>query len=80
MRFANEGMKFDDAMTELRAGKRVKRKCWLNAYLFLGKTVEDDGRFKETLYLGGYGKTKVYPVKQVATSCILGEDWEIVEG
>lgn len=44
-------MRFDDIMTELRAGKKVKRKCWLNAYMFLGKTVEDDGRFKETLYL-----------------------------
>ena len=73
-------MRFDDAMVELRAGRAVKRKCWKSAYLFLGKTVEDDGRFKETLYLGTLGKAKVYPVKQVATSCVLGDDWEVVDG
>lgn len=71
-------MRFDDAMVELRAGKRVKRKCWKNAYLFLGKDTEDNN-FKETLYLSTFDKLKAYPVKQVATSCILGEDWEVVE-
>lgn len=72
-------MRFDDAMVELRAGRAVKRKCWKKAYLFLGKDTEDDN-FKETLYLSTFDKTKAYPVKQVATSCILGEDWEVVEG
>lgn len=72
-------MRFDDIMKELRAGRAVKRKCWKNAYLFLGKDTEDDN-FKETLYLSTFGKAKAYSVKQVATSCILGEDWEVVDG
>ena len=71
-------MKFEDIMKELRAGRAVKRKCWKNAYLFLGKDTEDNN-FKETLYLSTFDKLKAYPVKQVATSCILGEDWEVVE-
>lgn len=79
MRFDNKGMKFEDIMAELRAGRAVKRRCWKSAYLFLGKDTEDDN-VKETLYLSTFGKTKAYPVKQVAASCILGEDWEVVEG
>ena len=70
-------MRFDDALAEMRLGKNVKRKCWTDSYMFIGKEIDS---FKETLYLHRKGSTKIYPVKQVATSCILGEDWEVVEG
>lgn len=70
-------MKFDEALAEMRLGKNVKRKCWSNTYMFIGKEIDS---FKETLYLRRTGSRKIYPVRNIATSCILGEDWEVVEG
>lgn len=70
-------MRFDEALAEMRLGKNVKRKCWSNTYMFIGKEVDS---FKETLYLHRTGSRKIYPVRNIATSCILGEDWEVVEG
>ena len=71
-------MRFEDAMTELRNGKRVKRKVWTRSYMFLGKSVDEEQHFKETLYLGNLGSRKVYPVRNLATGCILGDDWTVV--
>ena len=83
-------MRFDEALAEMRLGKNVKRKCWSNTYMFIGKEVDSlkiDGNpdiltkpFRETLYLHRTGSRKIYPVRNIATSCILGEDWEVVEG
>ena len=70
-------MRFDDALAEMRLGKNVKRKCWSNTYMFIGKEVDS---FKETLYLHRKGSRKIYPVRNIATSCVLGDDWEVVEG
>ena len=70
-------MRFDEALAEMRLGKNVKRKCWSNTYMFIGKEVDS---FKETLYLHRTGSRKIYPVRNIATSCVLGEDWEVVEG
>lgn len=72
-------MRFEDALIELRAGKKVKRKAWRTAYMFLGKSVGDDGKFNETLYLGRLESPKVYPVKKLDTGCILGDDWSVVD-
>lgn len=72
-------MRFDDALVELRAGKRVKRKAWKTAYMFLGKSVGDDGKFNETLYLGRLESPKIYPVKRLDIGCILGDDWSVVD-
>ena len=69
-------MRFDEALAEMRLGKNVKRKCWSNTYMFIGKEVDS---FKETLYLHRTGSRKIYPVRNIATSCVLGEDWEVVE-
>jgi len=70
-------VRFDDALAEMRLGKNVKRKCWSNTYMFIGKEVDS---FKETLYLHRTGSRKIYPVRNIATSCVLGDDWEVVEG
>lgn len=87
-------MRFDDALAEMRKGKRVKRKVWTDSYMFIGKeidemivdTTKDDGDpdiriapFRETLYLGIIGSVKVYPIRNIATGCVLGDDWEVVE-
>ena len=68
-------MRFDDALAEMRKGKNVKRKCWADTYMFIGKEIDS---FKETLYLHRKGSAKLYPVRQVATGCVLGDDWEVV--
>ena len=33
-------MRFDEALAEMRLGKNVKRKCWSNTYMFIGKEVD----------------------------------------
>ena len=68
-------MRFDDALAEMRLGKNVKRKCWADTYMFIGKEIDS---FKETLYLHRKGSAKLYPVRNIATSCVLGDDWEVV--
>lgn len=70
-------MLFEDALAEMRLGKNVKRKCWTDSYMFIGKEIDS---FKETLYLGIKGSAKLYPVRNVASGCVLGDDWEVVEG
>ena len=69
-------MRFDDALAEMRLGKGVKRKRWTDTYMFIGKEIDS---FKETLYLYRKGSTKLYPVRNIATGCVLGDDWEVVE-
>lgn len=83
-------MRFDDALAEMRLGKNVKRKCWADTYMFIGKEIDSlkiDGNpdiltkpFRETLYLHRKGSAKIYPFRNIATSCVLGDDWEVVEG
>lgn len=68
-------MRFEDALAEMRLGKSVKRKCWTDTYMFIGKEIDS---FKEALYLIRKGSTKLYPIRNIATGCVLGEDWEVV--
>lgn len=72
-------MKFEEALSFMRnTGLKVRRKIWTSAYIFIGKSVDDHGKFQETIYCGNAGSDRVYRIKSFDMSCILSDDWEVV--
>lgn len=70
-------MTFDEALKEMRNGKRVKRPIWTKAYLFLGKEVDGDD-LKDYIYCGISGSKRVYRIQAIECSNIMSSDWEVV--
>ncbi len=71
-------MLFEEALKEMRDGNKVKRNFWTSAFIFIGKSVTDDGRIEETIYCGNEGSDRVHRVNAFDTSGILSDDWEVV--
>lgn len=71
-------MIFEEALKEMRNGKRVRRKIWTSAFIFIGKSVSNDGRIKETVYCGINDSDRVHRVNAFDTSGILSDDWEVI--
>lgn len=71
-------MIFEEALKEMRDGKRVRRKIWTSACIFIGKSVSDDGHIEETIYCGNKGSDRVHRVNAFDTSGILSDDWEVI--
>lgn len=71
-------MLFEEALEKMRDGKRVKRNFWTSAFIFIGKSVSDDGRIEETIYCGNEGSDRVHRVNAFDTSGILSDDWEVI--
>ena len=67
-------MKFEDAMTIMRNGGKVRRPCWKSAYIFLAH----DGKGPLCLANGMPSSKKVYFIKNVTSECISATDWEEV--
>ena len=70
-------MTFEDALKEMRNGKRVRRPIWTKAYLFLGKEVENDD-LKNYIYCGTFGSKRVYRIRAIECSNIMSSDWETI--
>lgn len=71
-------MKFEEALKEMRDGKKVRRKIWTSAFIFIGKSFSEDGRFEETIYCGIDDSDRVHRVNAFDTSGILSDDWEVM--
>lgn len=71
-------MMFEEALKEMRDGKKVRRKIWTSACIFIGKSVTDDGRIEETVYCGIDDSDRVHRVNAFDTSGILSDDWEVI--
>lgn len=71
-------MIFEEALKKMRDGKRVRRKIWTSAFIFIGKSVSSDGRIEETVYCGIDDSDRVHRVNAFDTSGILSDDWEVV--
>lgn len=74
----SDGMLFEEALEKMRDGKKVRRKNWTSACIFIGKSVSDDGCIKETIYCGNEGSDRVHRVNAFDTSGILSDDWEVL--
>lgn len=73
-------MTFEEALERMKYdGARVKRKCWTDAYIFIGKENGDDGTITENLYCGRGASNKVYQIRNVTAEGILSEDWEVIK-
>ncbi len=68
-------MKFEDAMTIMRNGGKVRRPCWKSAYIFLAH----DGKGPLCLANGMPSSKKVYFISNVTSECIVSTDWEEVK-
>ena len=71
-------MLFEEALEKMRDGKKVRRKIWTSAFIFIGKSVSDDGCIEETVYCGIDDSDRVHRVNAFDTSGILSDDWEVV--
>lgn len=71
-------MIFEEALKEMRDGKRVRRKIWTSAFIFIGKSVSEDGHIEETVYCGIDDSDRVHRVNAFDTSGILSDDWEVI--
>lgn len=71
-------MLFEEALKEMRNGKKVRRKIWTSACIFIGKSVTDDGRIEETIYCSIDDSDRVHRVNAFDTSGILSDDWEVM--
>ena len=71
-------MLFEEALKEMRDGNKVKRNFWTSAFIFIGKSVTDDGRIEETIYCGNEGSDRVHRVNAFDTSGILSDDSGVV--
>jgi hypothetical protein len=69
---------FEEALKEMRDGKKVRRKIWTSVYIFIGKSISDAGRIEETVYCGIDDSDRVHRVNAFDTSGILSDDWEVV--
>ena len=69
---------FEEALEKMRDGKKVRRKIWTSACIFIGTSVSDDGRIEETIYCGNEGSDRVHRVNAFDTSGILSDDWEVI--
>lgn len=67
-------MKFEDAMTIMRKGGKVRRPCWKSAYIFLAH----GGKGPLCLANGMPSSKKVYFISNVTSECIVSTDWEEV--
>ena len=67
-------MKFEEAMTVMRNGGKVRRPCWKSAYIFLAHGS------KGPLCLANImpSSKKVYFINNVTSECIVSADWEEV--
>lgn len=65
-------MKFEEAMTILRNGGKVRRPCWKSAYIFLAH----DGKGPLCLANTMPSSKKVYFINNVTSECIVATDWE----
>lgn len=73
-------MTFEEALDSMKHdGTRVRRKFWTDAYIFIGKTADENGQITEHLYCGRVGSSKVYQVRNVKADGILSDDWEVVK-
>ena len=71
-------MLFEEALEKMRDGKKVRRKIWTSACIFIGKSVSDDGRIEETIYCSIDDSDRVHRVNAFDTSGILSDDWEVI--
>lgn len=71
-------MMFEEALEDMRDGKKVRRKIWTSAFIFIGKSFSDDGHIEETIYCGNEGSDRVHRVNAFDTSGILSDDWEVI--
>lgn len=67
-------MKFEEAMTILRNGGKVRRPCWKSAYIFLAH----GGKGPLCLANAMPSSKKVYFIGNVTSECIVSTDWEEV--
>lgn len=67
-------MKFEEAMTIMRNGGKVRRPCWKSAYIFLAH----GGKGPLCLANGMPSSKRVYFVGNVTSENIVSEDWEEV--
>lgn len=73
-------MTFEEALERMKYdGARVKRKFWTDAYIFIGKTADENGHIEEHLYCGRAGSAGVYQVRNVKADGILSDDWEVIK-
>jgi hypothetical protein len=70
-------MTFEEALKEMRNGKKVKRPIWTKAYLFLGKEVDSDD-LKNYIYCGTFDSKRVYRIQAIKCSNIMSSDWETI--
>lgn len=66
-------MKFEEAMTIMRNGGKVRRPCWKSAYIFLNA--------EGVMCCGDCmpSHKRVYVIKNVTVPNIVSEDWEEVK-
>jgi hypothetical protein len=69
-------MTFDEALKFMRCGKKLTRKKWNGAYIFIGKDVES---LEESIYCGTRHTDRIYKVRNFDASGITSDDWSIVE-
>jgi hypothetical protein len=69
---------FEEALEKMREGKKVRRKIWTSAFIFIGKSVSNDGRIEETIYCGIDDSDRVHRVNAFDTSGVLSDDWEVL--
>ena len=67
-------MKFEEAMTIMRNGGKVRRPCWKSAYIFLAH----GGKGPLCLADAMPSSKKVYFVGNVTSENIVSTDWEEV--
>jgi len=79
-------MNFSEALTEIKAGKKVRRAAWDEGGVLRGLTIElvqvvsaNDGRPVMPLLLG-QGRDGVLRSFAVAQWDLLADDWEVVDG
>lgn len=69
-------MLFDEALRLMRKGKKLTRKKWNGAYIFIGKDVET---LEESIYCGTRHTDRVYKVRNFDASGITSDDWSVLE-
>lgn len=82
--FHEDGMNFEQAMAQMRQGKRVKRSKWNKVSLRMVLR-EDDRKLcfvKDVPVCSKDGEIRIrtYFFASIASSDILAEDWEVCDG